>query len=71
MAILIFGVLMVLLGVTIELSMGSFDHWMDWSWPKRRHPVGGAWVKVICGRIGTILGVAAIIFGGLEVMTRS
>jgi len=70
MGALLFGVFLVLLGVVIELSMGSFRHWTDWRWPRREHPIGGTWIKVICGRVGTIVGVVAIVGGALSVATR-
>jgi hypothetical protein len=53
----LFGAYLVLFGVTIELGMGSFRHWTDWSWPRRARPIGGTWVKIILGRTGTIVGL--------------
>lgn len=60
---IVFGVLMSLLGVGIELQMGSFRHWWDWGWPRREHPFVGVWGKVIGARISLILGIAAILIG--------
>jgi hypothetical protein len=70
MGVLLFGLFLVLLGAAIELSMGSVRHWTDWSWPRRERPIGGTWVKVICGRVGTVVGVVAIIIGAVSIGTR-
>jgi hypothetical protein len=64
--VLVLGIAFVAAGVAEEWLMGSFRHWFDWSWPRRAQPVGGEWVKILCGRLFLVVGAVLLAVGLLE-----
>lgn len=59
--VLVGAVLLIACGAFSEVVLGSFSHFFDWRWPKKRHPIGGTHVKVIGGRIFIIVGLMLLV----------
>jgi hypothetical protein len=68
MTLVLVGVMFVVLGLVIELAMGSFRHWLDWTWPRSHLPVAGEWLKLMCARVGTVIGAGFVVAGLISTM---